>query len=144
MELIIDSEVRQPAQRVWSLWADFGNLEWLADTFCRVDTEGQGIGMLRYLYRTPAGGADIHRLDAIDHEAMEQACTILQSSFIHVTEHRYWVKVTPLSAERCRVCVTVRCTPVEGNSEAEVAAVLTAWTEAALHNLDHYLDALPR
>ncbi len=141
MELTVINEIDQPAARVWALWADFGNVDWLSGVFCRVETEGEGVGMVRYLYRTPSGVSDIQRLEAQDHDAMVQHGAILRSSFLNVTDYSFRVEVTPLAQTRCRVTVDWRCEPAEGTTLAEIEAVLQGWTDAAMLKMAAYLRA---
>ncbi|MBE0597317.1 MAG: SRPBCC family protein [Desulfuromonadales bacterium] len=70
-EITTSQDVNAPAAAVWSLLADYGNIQawWPKDgpvRIARVKNEGQGVGMIRHIYNEGFPKPISERLDHLD------------------------------------------------------------------------------
>lgn len=140
MDAVATHDFHHPPDRVWALLADFGNMDWLTTVFKRVETEGDGIGMLRRLYQDPDRKPAIHRLDALDHENRVLYWSIHQTVFIPVPTIDAETRVEALSEQRARVITIWRFEPPDHADAEELRRVTENWNKAALQQMERYLD----
>lgn len=141
MEICAERDLHQPADEVWAVLRDFGARPWLASVFCLVETKGEGVGMLRYLYRTPNSQPGVERLDALDDEAMELRVSVLVDSFaMPITKPRYHLQVTPLQAGSCRIELCIEGEPAVGAPPKQQEALVNEFVDATLQKLASYLE----
>jgi hypothetical protein len=48
VEVTVEHEFEYNAERLWSVLADFGNIDWVPG-FEQVELEGEGVGMIRHI-----------------------------------------------------------------------------------------------
>lgn len=121
LEVHVSREWDIPAERVWDLLADFGDISW-ADGIDRVEVVGDGVGMARLIYM-----ADMPPIEEVltsrDAEAMTFSYDIPRGIPMPLTNYSANAKVTPLGAGCCRVDWYGRAQP-EGMSDADALAML--------------------
>ncbi len=140
MDVSVDIDYPFPATQVWAVLGDFGNMGWLSALFHRIETEGSGIGMRRYMYRKGDRYPVIHRLDVHDERAMHYLCTAEQPRFFPVTELTMAVTVRAVDATSCRVIVDWTCQPPPDHDPQELHALMEAWTSGIAHELIGFLE----
>lgn len=80
-----------PAERLWALLADFGNVPWMHIPEGGVRVEGQGPGMVRII---PAGDREIReRLESSDDKTRTLVYTIPEGLPLPVSDYRAQVRV---------------------------------------------------
>lgn len=97
--VVVTGEFDTPADRLWRLVADFGNVDWIPG-MAGVRVEGAGPGMIRYL---PAGEAAVHeRLERIDEAARSIEYTIPVNNPLPVADYRATMQVEDVGSG-CRL-----------------------------------------
>jgi hypothetical protein len=115
----VSRTVEVPAQRVWELIADFGDVSWMpAGT--QVTVEGEGPGMKRII---AAGDRSIHEvLESRDPEQRTLAYAIPQGVPFPVTGYRSTIRVADADGG-CEITWTGSFEP-SGATESEAAAAI--------------------
>ena len=91
-ETRVKQNVDVPADELWSLLADFGDMSWLPDGGANVRTEGSGPGMARLI---AAGDQTIReQLESIDPDTRTLVYTIPENVPFPVTDYRSTIRVT--------------------------------------------------
>ncbi len=75
----VKDSIDAPASVVWPVISDFGGLDKLVRGIERFRTEGDGLGMQRYI--DMGGGEIVERLTWLDNESMTFSYTMLTSPF---------------------------------------------------------------
>lgn len=76
-EVVVTDTIAAPIADVWRLASDFGGLDKIMDGIESLETEGEGIGMLR---RLPSrGGEVVERLEELDEANWRTAYSILSA-----------------------------------------------------------------
>jgi len=114
-----EREYDVPAERVWAILADFGDISWIP-SLENVELEGEGVGMIRHV-KAP-GMAVLHeRMDAIDHEKMILDYSVPVVAYLRVKNYRARAQVVALAGDRCRLLWSCKSEP-DGVTEAEATA----------------------
>ncbi len=110
-----------PAERVWSLVADFGDTSWMPGV-AGVEVEGQGPGMARLV---PAGDAKIReQLESIDPAARSLVYTIPENVPFPVEGYRSTMTVHAAGDDACELEWSCEASPSAGEDRAAVAAAI--------------------
>ncbi len=139
MDVYVEYQFDQPARRVWSHCGNFRSVAALGNTFSLIEVEGEGVGMLRKLYRTEGGAPDVQRLDMLDDDSMTLGGTLIQPTFLDASEFQFRYTIVPLAKDRCKFAMTWSLTLPAGACEDDYSQVLTGWTQASMQRLDRYM-----
>lgn len=115
----VEAEFDAPAEEVWSLLRDFGDLGWMPGP-PQLTTEGEGEGMLRRIAMGPK--QIVERLDARDDEARTLSYAILENNPLPVDDYRATMKVSE-SGDGCALEWSCSYRPLglsEGDAEKAV------------------------
>lgn len=113
-ETTVKAEIAVPAERLWGLVRDFGNIPWIPGGD-EATIEGEGIGMVRSLM----GGAVRERLESLDEEQKQLGYTIDQGLPIPAKDYHATMTVTVVGPETAGL--EWRCTwEPDGATEEEV------------------------
>lgn len=135
IEVTVSRELAFPAQKVWSLLSDFGDLSWTKG-WNKLETQGQGVGMVRRIIID--GMEPIEEiLESMDHQQRRFSYRIPNMP-MPVSDYRADVVVVAVDEYKSRV--SWHCTATaDGASEAEATAIMQAtydqllsWVEAEL------------
>jgi hypothetical protein len=108
-----------PADAVWKIVGDFGS-EIIAKGFVdKVETVGEGIGMIRIFHLAQhLGGQPIkERLDDIDHERRSYAYSITDAGPLPFTGYSGRITVTPCGPNACYIMAHIQMLPVTATAE---------------------------
>jgi hypothetical protein len=135
LEVTVSAEVDAPADRLWAIVADFGNVDWMQGvSHCEV--KGAGPGMVRGIFVSQDGPALNEVLEFVDSEARRIGYTIPENVPMPVTDYHSEMAVIDLGDGRSRLDWTCRAEP--DGVEADVAksavegmyGVLVGWVKA--------------
>jgi len=116
VEVSTQHEFDVPAERLWAILADFGDIRWIPGVE-RVEVEGEGVGMVRHV--TAPGMPQLHeRMDAIDPEAMILDYSLPAVAYVGVKDYRARAQVIALGPGRCRLVWSCTAEP-DGIDPAE-------------------------
>ena len=105
-ETTVKAEIAVPAEKLWALVRDFGNVPWIpGGDEARV--EGEGVGMIRIL----AGGAVREQLESLDEANLRIGYTILEGLPVPATDYHATMTVTSTGADGCELDWTCRYEP---------------------------------
>ena len=110
-------ELPFPAERVWALLEDFGNMQW-APGIKRVEHIGEGIGMTRRLHMDGMDPID-EVLEAQDPATMTYSYSIPRGIPLPVTDYLASARIEALEEGRCRAHWSCQCTPTDSSISAE-------------------------
>jgi len=136
VEVSVAREFEYPAEKLWAVIADFGNISWVPG-FEKVELEGEGVGMIRHI-TVPTLPPLHERLDAIDHQKMILDYSIPEVAFIQVKNYFARAQVIPLEGGRCRVVWSCKA-EADGADDAEASAKTEAFYQAVLTWIGDYL-----
>ena len=127
-QLIVSEEFHSPADRLWALLRDFGNLAawWPPGSpikIDRVEQEGRGVGMIRHIYYVGVPTPLSERLDDIDDDARTYRLSIVGSKMPGLVSYTAKGVVTELGADRCRLDYSADI-EVAGDKESSVQKTL--------------------
>lgn len=117
---VVEKAVALPAEQVWSLLADFGDIGWSGMT--NVEVEGEGVGMIRRII-VGEGKAAEERLEAYDAQNMTFTYAIISGNAMPVDNLRGTPKVTAVDDLHCTLSWTVTG-EAAGVSDAEAEEML--------------------
>jgi hypothetical protein len=120
IEVSVERDYEFPAEEVWAVFADFGNVSWIPGIE-KVDLEGEGVGMIRHL-TFPVFPQLHERLDAIDHSKRVLEYSIPAVEYIEVENYRARAQVFELGDRRCRVLMRCRAEATGPEAEAKTRA----------------------
>lgn len=106
-----------PAETLWRLVADFGDMSWLPDGGVNVRVEGSGPGMARFI--DMGDKAIKEQLESVDEDTRTLVYTIPENVPFPVIDYRATLHVGD-AAEGCEVDWSCSFEPV-GGSDAEAA-----------------------
>ncbi len=117
---VVKQEIPVPAETLWALVADFGNVPWIPGGM-NAKLEGQGPGMFR-IFQGPKG--EIHeRLESVDHGTRTLVYTIPQGIPFPVKSYRSTMKVAAAGKGRSSLEWICEAEP-HGVSEAEAVKAI--------------------
>jgi len=136
IEVSIERDYDVPAEAVWTMLADFGDISWIPGIE-NVVLEGRGVGMVRHV--TAPGLPELHeRMDALDPERMILDYSVPQVAYIQVKDYTARARVEALGEERCRLHWSCRAEP-DGIDEAQATANTRAFYEMIVSWVGDYL-----
>lgn len=99
-----EREIDAPADRVWSLIADFGAIGdwWPPGLITKVENVGEGVGMVRHIH-TVIGIVLQEKLESIDDEERCLELTIVGDLPAGMSDYQARGKLHDLGPDRCRV-----------------------------------------
>lgn len=108
MEIRVSAELAAPADSIWRLLEDFGNIQgwWPDDGAIRiqdVQLEGQGVGMIRHILNRGARHRVSERLDFVDPATRTIVLSIVGTRPAGITAYVAEGHVVELDATRCRM-----------------------------------------
>ncbi len=119
-EARVKQNVDVPAERLWRVVADFGDMSWLPDGGANVRTEGSGPGMARLI---AMGDKTIReQLESLDEDARTLVYTIPENVPFPVTDYRATIRIGE-AADGCEIDWSCRFEPV-GVSDAQAAEMI--------------------
>ena len=137
VELVRDMD--HPADKVWAVMEDFGNMAWTGAP--DVEVVGEGIGMIRKVVMEGMDPIE-EVLETMDPANMSFTYTIPRGLPLPVTDYRSGCRVERRDDGTARVFWTCTCTPTdESMSAADVQALLEGTYSGMLDGLDAYLSA---
>jgi hypothetical protein len=122
MEIRVSAELAAPAERIWQLLADFGNIQgwWPDDGAIRIEDvqlEGQGIGMIRHILNRGARHRVSERLDFLDPTTRTLMLSIVGTRPSGITAYVAEGHIVELDATRCRMDYRALVTTTPGREE---------------------------
>ena len=107
-QIIVSEEFNAPADRLWGLVRDFGNIEswWLKESpikIDRVENEGQGAGMIRHIYYVGVPTPLSERLDFIDDDSRSYGLSIVGQGVPGLVSYSAKGVITELGPDTCRL-----------------------------------------
>ncbi len=126
-----------PAQRLWDLLADFGNINW-APGIERVELIGEGIGMIRRLHMANIPAID-EQLTERDAQQRVLAYRIPQGLPMPLEDYSVRAVVSALDDRRCSVHWRGRAVPL-GVSQEEASSMLKGTYEMLLQWIAEHLQ----
>lgn len=108
MEIRVSAELAAPADSIWRLLADFGNIQrwWPNDGAIRIEDvqiEGQGIGMIRHILNQGARHRVSERLDFLDPTGRTLVLSIIGTRPSGITAYIAEAHIVELDGARCRM-----------------------------------------
>ncbi len=100
-EVVVSREFEVPAERVWAVLADFGDINW-APGMEKVEVIGEGPGMTRRIFMPDMEPID-EVLQSIDHEQRSLRYTIPRGNPLPIKDYLAGPTVVALNASHCRV-----------------------------------------
>ena len=106
-QLTVSEVFKTPADTLWGLVKDFGNLEawWLKDNPIKIDRvvqEGQGVGMIRHIYYVGMPTPLSERLDYMDDGSRTYKLSIVGEGVPGLISYSAEGVITALGADSCR------------------------------------------
>ena len=128
-----------PAQRVWSILEDFGNMEWAMGP-PRVEVIGEGIGMTRRILMEGMDPID-EVLESMNPESMTFSYTIPRGLPLPLTDYRSTARVETSDAGNAIVHWSCECTPTDASmTDADAEALMQGTYNALLDSLEAFLQ----
>jgi hypothetical protein len=133
----VQRDLAHPAQRVWGILGDFGNMSWTVGTE-RVEIIGEGPGMIRRLYMPGLSEPIDEVLESIEPAARSYSYTIPRGLPMPISNYLAKVRLEELPSGGCRVhwSATGDAVGVSGDEAAAILdgayAQLLGWLEDAL------------
>lgn len=112
-------KIDHPADAVWKMVGDFASRDIGKGFVDRVETEGQGIGMIRVFHLAAhlGGGAIKERLDDIDHVRRSYAYSISDYGDLPFAGYAGRITVTPCGPKACYLVAHIQMIPVTATAE---------------------------
>lgn len=106
-EIAVSEDIKAPADKLWALLENFGNLEswWLKESPIKIDhveVEGQGVGMIRNIYYVNIVAPLSERLDYLDKESKTYKLSIVGEGLPGLISYNATGVVTSTGRDRCR------------------------------------------
>lgn len=122
MEIRVSAELPAPADSIWRLLADFGNIQgwWPSDSAIRIEDvqiEGQGIGMIRHILNQGARHRVSERLDFLDPTSRTLVLSIIGTRPSGITAYIAEGNIVEIDAARCRMDYRALVTTTPGREE---------------------------
>lgn len=100
-EVVVSREFEAPAERVWAVLADFGDINW-APGMEKVEVIGDGPGMTRRIFMPDMEPID-EVMQSIDHQQRRLRYTIPRGNPLPIKDYLAGPTVIALDETRCRV-----------------------------------------
>ncbi len=125
-------DISAPRETIWALLMDFGNIQawWPKDApieIDRVELEGSGVGMIRYIYNVGFETAVSERLDALDPENHTLQLSIVGERPAGLLHYQATGKLTELDDGGCRLTYDSEFVAQEGGDDEARAFLLGAY-----------------
>lgn len=122
-ELFAQANIDAPAARVWTLLADFGNIQawWPRDSALQIERvvlEGEGIGMVRHIYNHGVPQCASERLDLLDPQTFTLVLSIVGQRPGGITAYVATSRLVPLGESACRMEHRALVTTLPGRERA--------------------------
>jgi hypothetical protein len=135
VELIRDLDF--PAEQVWAVLGDYGNLEWAMAP--KVEVIGEGIGMIRRVLIEGMDPID-EVLEAMDPAGMSFAYSIPRGLPLPLTDYRSSARVEAKDDGSARVHWSCQCTPTDpAMSEQDTEQLMQNTYNSLLDSLAAFL-----
>ena len=132
-------ELPFPAERVWALLEDFGNMQW-APGVKRVELLGEGIGMTRRLHMDGMEPID-EVLESQDADTMSYQYSIPRGIPRPVTDYLASARIEPLDDNRCRAFWSCQCRPTDASlSEEDLENMMRGTYQMLLDMVETFLS----
>ena len=131
-------ELGFPAERVWALLEDFGNMQW-APGVKRTELIGEGIGMTRRLHMDGMEPID-EVLETQDPATMSFSYSIPRGLPLPVTDYVAGARIESIDSDSCRVHWHGSCTPTDPDMPgAELETMLHSTYNLLLDMVETFL-----
>ena len=122
-----------PAESIWALLADFGNVTawWPTETKLkieRVECEGEGVGMVRHIHHVGLPGCISERLDFLDPATMTLMLSIVGDRPGGMTAYVATGTIVALDPQRCRMDYCANVTTGPGKEKRVDKMLRATWT----------------
>lgn len=122
MEIRVSAELTAPADSIWRLLSDFGNIQgwWPNEGAIRIEDvqiEGQGIGMIRHILNHGARHRVSERLDYLDPASRTLVLSIVGTRPSGITAYIAEGHIVELDASRSRMDYRALVTTTPGREE---------------------------
>lgn len=142
MRIVLENEIDQPAERVWTLLSDFGELGWQSRIVERTECSGQGVGMTRIVHFKYTDAPSLHRLDSVDELQMKQSYTVrTDDRLMPVSELRVCEQVVPRSPNSCCLQSSIEFNSHNDDYEKDIQAIYESWAALLVSCLKDHLSA---
>jgi hypothetical protein len=118
----VNTELPYPAEKVWDVVSDFGNLGRWNPAILTCTMDGSGVGAVRTF--TSAAATVREGILALDKTGMRIKYSIISGSSIKVRDGELEISVQPLGPDKSRIQWTLDGEP-DGMSAAELTALTT-------------------
>jgi len=122
VSIVVEKDIPLPAEKVWALLADFGDISWSG--MDNVEVEGEGVGMMRRII--VGKGAAVERLEAYDAQTMSFTYAIVSGNPLPIDNLKGSPKVTAMDDNNCRLSWTATGEET-GISEQEAEGMLSTF-----------------
>ncbi|MEH6582896.1 MAG: SRPBCC family protein [Halioglobus sp.] len=129
--VVVEKEIPLPAEKVWGLLADFGDISWSGME--NVEVEGEGVGMIRKII-VGEGKAAVERLEAYDANNMTFTYSIVSGNPMPIENIQGSPQVTVVDDGHCTLSWTVTGNEV-GIPESEAAQMLKGFYAGLLETI---------
>jgi len=137
VDISLEHEYPHTAAMVWSLLANFADMNWAG--IQNMAVEGSGIGMLR---KIELGMPEpvVEQLQSLDHLAMSFSYTIASGNPLPLKDYQAGARVYAIDKTNCRVEWWCKC-QVEGMTDEAIAGILSDSYAGLLKTLASHLSA---
>jgi uncharacterized protein YndB with AHSA1/START domain len=131
-EIRVSAVIKAPAEAVWQLLEDFGNIQrwWPADGPIRIEhieVEGQGVGMIRHIQNHGARHRVSERLDFIDPATRTLVLSIVGTRPGAITAYVAEGRVVEIDATSCRIDYRALVTTTPGREDQVREGLMKTW-----------------
>jgi uncharacterized protein YndB with AHSA1/START domain len=132
-EIRVSAVIAAPAEAVWQLLQDFGNIQrwWPNDGPIRiehVEIEGQGVGMIRHIQNHGARHRVSERLDFIDPATRTLVLSIVGTRPAAITAYVAEGRVVEIDATSCRIDYRGLITSTPGREDQVRDGITKTWS----------------
>jgi hypothetical protein len=126
-----------PAQRVWAVLEDYGNMAWTGAP--EFNVIGEGIGMIRQVIMPGLDPID-EVLEMMDRENMTFSYSIPRGLPLPLTDYRSTAALERLGDNNTRIYWSCQCTPTDDSmTDADVEKLMQGVYSDLLDSLEAYL-----
>jgi carbon monoxide dehydrogenase subunit G len=131
-EVSTSAVLAAPAEAVWRLLEDFGDIQrwWPTDGLVRIEqvaTEGQGVGMIRHIKNEGARHPVSERLDFLDAASRTIVLSIIGARPPGITAYVAEGHVVAVDPSHCRIDYRALIATAPGREQQVRDAVLKTW-----------------